>query len=451
MAAALGLVDLPDDELLIILVPFCVSKHGVLMSVCRRFHGLLTSDAFLQMRRRLGHAQHVIFVLGGSCCSSGQRNWARMCLMPKALCDKHKWRALASYPGLKVDDFATVRLADEDFYFGGRANLNCSAWPDVEHKVYAYSWTRDAWRVVSHSPLEIGGILCMSIDGKVILAGGTEHHWTAAAQAGAWLFDPTVVCFESEEHILHSLDEWVQGERQPKSAAYWAARGWTQLPDMPYAVTSAWRSFVSDRRLYVVGGYGDDGTSWAELRRLMERKTAMNASRERLRRRQTTRPLEEQEALDDEYLEIKYAQDDWDERENREVKWIQEFDLDSMQWRVLDMIPDSTEGAAPSSLMLEKPRFEYKPAIIEQLYQLGLGNGQTIGTGVYDALPYEMGTLVVGDGAGMAFVDKDGAVSKFEPQPQDFGSTMLLECPYLERMELRANHVHVRCVAQLRA
>ena len=413
---------LPDDLLLPVLAPFDVATHGVLMSVCKRWNAMLLSEAFHGNRRLSGHAQYAVLFHGGVHCNSGAENWSREILMSGA----DEWRRLANYPGKqRLDGCEHVKMGDEEFYFGGHQNGNytydgkfsC----DCEQRVFAYSMTRDAWRLVTHSPLlDLESSICRALgDGTVIIAGGAESAWFSAAKS-VWLFDPSAIDPSIEDKMHDSYVEWSKASSRglltpDQSAQYWAQRGWTRLPDMPYAVMGAWRSFVSDFKLFVVRGCGDDGTSWDH--RLRSRGAA--------------------------------DYDEW--RENKPVSWIQAFDCATYTWQLLDAAPPNPSAEA------EPLMASFSPRVREALKELGV-------EGRYSdsAVTYEGGILVLGDCSAMAFVDSAAdEVSLFEPDlkmirpsldlvdsHRDYG---MLDGPRLDKMELHADSVHVRRMAKSRA
>ena len=430
---------LSDDLLLQIFAPFCVTKHGTLQAICKRLRQLLTSAAFHDVRRQMGFAQRALVFYGGGGCLSGRPNWRRSALLPGA----GAWRELARYPGnqgnytrLALDEVTSLFLGgfDEDLKHEGR--------------IFEYSFKVDKWTVVTHTPQQIDNMATvLSKDGKLYLMGGslTGSGWLCAEPV-AWVFDPTKVTVSSEqlEQSYQNLSAGVitfanAGEEE----AFWAARGFERLPDMPYAVACADTCLRGDR-LYVIGGLGDDGETWPwPTRRLRPNK------REALKWAAAGA----------------YYEDPWECRENVKVSWVQELNLRTRRWRLVTEAPAEDDAQDTSEEQwngcfgtrdLWNGCFEVTSAMRTALNEVGL-------CGPCSAAPWEDGTALIGDYARMAFVDASGAISEFKPKigdqldsgdrsgpgGQDIGAG--LECARLKTIELRADHAHVRRLASKKA
>lgn len=357
---------LSDDELMLILAPTSVTKHSSLMGVCKRFKALITSEAFLVTRRRLGCAEHALLA------HSWQNDRERHAFV--ALSGWHRdwwrWVELASPRGRNKEDGCSATIGVETFYFSGHdGDYN------YEEKVYSYNLRDDEWRVVSRAPFDQrDSMACHAHDGKVIIAGGSES--VSRAIDETWLFDPSAItCTNAEVLNASRLAE-----------ADWASCGWTKLPQMPYAVANA-HSYIVGQRLYVIGGYGDDGTAGMRTRGQRQR---------------------------DEECYYDY--------ELPKVNWVQELDLTTKKWRLLDRAPNKQEHDQAITFTDES---------YDEFEKLGMGSARRWGTGLINAVSYNGGTVAIGDDGIMAFVEADGkTVKAFKPD-------LYLRCGGIQGMRLK--------------
>ena len=391
------LLALPDDELLQVLSPFCVTSHGLLRLVCQRLKVLVASDELLQLRRTNKLVQTALMVFGGRT-SLGHEQQKCVALV------RNKWEPLAECPGHTLGSCQAILGEDLFVFCGDNGTFR------EDERVYKYSFTADAWQVISHTPLGslgyVEGAICEAVGDVIVVAGGGQFR--EQADGNVWAFDPSAVSLrpgeEVEESIRNAPVQAYWPDEEFDKDAYWAALGWTELPKLPYAVADGWeascraRSFVVDNRLYIVGGEGNDG-SW---------------------------PSEDDEKA-------------FNRRTNQPVKWVQMLDMTTREWDVLDEV---TPPQIDPWRMLDGPVAKQIVAnenSANQWFALWPGGGIVVVS--------HYGCLIYISPSG---VEYDSIEYSTEEEPSWFGrkgGSSHVQCARIAAFELRADCVPVRRIA----